>query len=132
MKLDQLQVKLRPRNHWQTIDLGMRITINNLKPLLIIGMMITLPLSLLLYSVIQEAWIACLVLFWLKPVIERPILFYISRSIFSEQVTLAQVVDKLPMLLKTDWANSYTIGRISMSRSFNEPVRMLEGLRGTT
>lgn len=130
MKLDQLQIKLRPRSHWQTIDLGMRVTLHHLKPLFVISLLVTLPLSLLLYSLIQEAWSVCLILFWLKPMIERPLLFYISRSIFSEQISLKEVFNKLPELLKKDWLHAYTIGRISMSRSFNEPVRMLEGLTG--
>jgi len=130
MNLDQLQVKLRPRSHWQTIDLGMRVTLRHFKPLLALSFIMTTPLVLLLFAITQEAWSACLLLFWLKPIIERPLLFFISRSIFAEQISVAQVMEKLPTLLKTDGLATYGIGRISVSRSFNEPVRILEGLGG--
>ena len=93
---------------------------------------IMLPFVALLYFLLQDhAWIATLILWWLKPVYDRILLHILSRSIFGETLGIREVLSAIPSLLKTGVLAHLTLLRIfDFARSFNIPVWQLEGLRG--
>lgn len=128
MKLENLQVELSPREYWQAIDLGIQVSRHHIKSLLILSMAMTSILTLLFYTISQSFAITSLLLFWFKPIIERPLLFFISRAIFSEQVSPRNIFLQSKSILSVQWLASFSYRRISFSRSFDDPVLMLEGL----
>jgi hypothetical protein len=75
-------------------------------------------------------WITVIVIWWLKPLYDRLILFVASRSLFSETPGTAQVLAALPGLMKKGLIWQLTLFRFSPHRSFTMPVWILEGLNG--
>ncbi len=130
MKLENLQIALARRNPWQATDLGLQVARQHYGPLFIISLTLTCVLSLLLWALCQNAVIACLLLFWFKPIIERPLLFFISRAIFADAPTIKQSLLSLTGGANRLWFKTLFIHRFSLSRSFNDPVVLLEGLKG--
>ena len=130
MKLENLQITLAQRTPWQAIDLGLQVARRYYKSLFIISALITSILALLLFTVSQNAVIACVLVFWFKPIIERPLLFYISRAIFSDAPSLKESLVSLTSIANRLWFKTLFIQRISISRSFNAPAVQLEGMKG--
>jgi hypothetical protein len=130
MKLENLQITLAQRTPWQAMDLGLQVARQHYKSLFIISFLVTSLLALLLFALSQNAIYASLLLFWFKPIIERPLLFYISRAIFSEAPSLKQSLLSLKGIANRLWFKTLFIHRLSISRSFNAPVELLEGLQG--
>lgn len=132
MKLENLQITLARRTPWQAMDLGLQVARQHYQSLFIISALVTSLLALLLFALCQNVIYASLLLFWFKPIIERPLLFYMSRAIFSEAPSLKQSLLSLRGLADRLWFKTLFIHRLSISRSFNAPVELLEGLQGET
>jgi len=130
MKLENLQIALAQRTPWQATDLGFQVARQHYKPMLLISLTLTCILSLLLWALCQNAVYACLLLFWFKPIIERPLLFFISRAIFADAPTIKESFFSLTGQANRLWFKTLFIHRFSISRSFNDPVVLLEGLAG--
>lgn len=128
MNLDRLQVVLKPRSTWQTMDLGITVGKHFFLPLFMISLSMTALLTAVFYTLSFDIWITILLLFWFKPIIERPILFYLSRSIFSDAPSFYQLITQMPSILFRQGLKTFTYRRIGLSRSFNDPVVSLEGL----
>lgn len=130
MKLENLQITLAQRTPWQAMDLGLLVARKHYKSLFIISAIITGLLTLILLTLSQNAVLASLLLFWFKPIIERPLLFYMSRAIFADAPTLKQTLFSLTGFFNRSWFKTLFIHRFTISRSFNAPVVLLEGLQG--
>ena len=130
MRLDKLQLVLKPRSYWQAIDLGLKVSRHYYWHLFTLSLLLTSLVLLLTLSLSQSILISALLIFWFKPLIERPLLFYISRAIFAEDITPRDVLLQIKAVLRPQWLASYSWRRISLSRSFNDPVVLLEGLEG--
>ncbi|OUS40689.1 hypothetical protein A9R00_04740, partial [Oleispira antarctica] len=90
MKLENLQIALAQRNPWQATDLGFQVARQHYGKMLLISLTLTCVLSLLLWALCQNAVYACMLLFWFKPIVERPLLFFISRAIFADAPTIKE------------------------------------------
>ncbi len=130
MKLENLQISLTQRTPWQAIDLGLQVTRRHYKNLLTISFILVCVLTLLLLTLCQSAIVAAVLLFWFKPIIERPLLYYISRAIFDDAPTVKQALYSLKGPSNKLWFKTLFVHRFSSSRSFNDPVVLLEGLSG--
>jgi hypothetical protein len=77
----------------------------------------------------DAVWIAMLVFWWLEPLYDRVVLHVLSRAVFGEVPTPGSVFGSW-----REWTRgllgALTLDRIDMARSFNLPVRQLEGQRG--
>jgi hypothetical protein len=76
------------------------------------------------------AWLPILVLWWLKPWLDRTILFTLSRAAFGQATRPADLWREQRQVW---WSQSFltlTWRRLSPWRSFTQPVYQLEGLRG--
>jgi hypothetical protein len=132
MQLDRISARIAPRTPWQAMDMGTHLYRAWWKPLTLIWLSFSLPLLLLTAWLLfngADAW-AMFLLWWLKPVLERPLLEYCARRLFSQPVTLWTLLREfhryalpglLPWLL---WR------RVDMSRAFSVPVAQLERQRG--
>ena len=74
---------------------------------------------------------APMLLWWFKPVFDRILLLILSRQLFNQPVSAAQVMTALPALLRNSGLlSALTWRRFSFSRGFNLPIWQLVQLRG--
>ncbi len=78
----------------------------------------------------NAAWIAFLVIWWLKPLYDRVVLHVLSRAVFGELQRPREVLAHAKEWLGTGLFFALSFGRFDLARSFNLPVRQLEGQRG--
>ncbi|NSL57026.1 DUF4129 domain-containing protein [Uliginosibacterium aquaticum] len=135
MDLERLSVTLRPRNHWEAIDLGVRFALSRARPLYAAWFALTLPVLAVL-TLIFALWLGeiswvLLIMWWLKPVFDRLALHVVSHAVFGEIPSLRQSLRALPGLLRNSrLLAALTWERFSLTRSIRLPVDQLEGLRG--
>jgi len=131
MDLEKVTAEIRPRRGWEAIDLGVNLVQNHALVLYKIWFTITLPLFILLTSVFNSyPLLVILVFWWLKPIVERPLLHFLSRELFGEGLNAKQCIKSFFSVAKIQWFRSLTLRRFSFTRSFDLPLIQLEGLNG--
>ena len=130
MELEKVTAKIRPRRGWEAIDLGVTLVQNHAKVLYKIWFLTSLPVFLLISIVLYSSplW-ATFCLWWLKPILERPILHFLSRELFGESLTVKQCAKDFYSVAKIQWFASLTWRRLSFTRSLDLPLIQLEGLK---
>ncbi len=131
MKAEQLQLALRPRPAYEAADLGVGMTQQAARSLV----RAYLPLALLLVAAcgatIELApWLPSLLLWWLKPWIDRTLLDIYARQAFGDETRFRdawEVRRQAPWLRLLAWL---TVWRLSPWRSYSMPVAQLEGQSG--
>ncbi|GAB3388118.1 DUF4129 domain-containing protein [Azotobacter armeniacus] len=120
---------LRPRSPWEAMDLGVLLARRHAGLLMLAWALPGLPLLALLSLLLWESpgW-ALLIFWWLKPLGERLPLFILSRALFGETPRLGETLRALPSLFRAELLASLTRRRFSLTRSFDLPVLLLEGL----
>jgi len=131
MDLEKITAKIRPRRGWEAIDLGVSLVQKHALVLYKIWFTITLPLFILLSVAFHSNPIAAVFVFWwLKPIVERPLLHFLSRELFGEGLSAKQCIKAFFSVAKIQWFMSLTLRRFSFTRSFDLPLIQLEGLKG--
>jgi hypothetical protein len=131
MQIDAMSLVLRPRSMWQGCDLGVRLLQSRLRSVFPCYLAIAVPLFLVFYGTVGIASWAPALLIWLsKPWLDRTILFALSRALFGEHTSLADVWAARREVWWSQFATTVTLRRLSASRAFTQPVRQLEGLVG--
>ncbi|RKZ75742.1 MAG: hypothetical protein DRR19_29135 [Candidatus Parabeggiatoa sp. nov. 1] len=132
MQLDRIQAIVRPRNPWESLDLGFSMVQRWWKPLYKVWFTFMLPFFIILFLLFSDfLWVAAVMIWWLKPLFDRIILYFLSHALFGEQPSIRQTVKALPSLLfNTRLFLALTIWRFDFARSFDLPVWQLEGSRG--
>ena len=131
MQLDSIAVALRPRNPWEAIDLGFGMVRTWWKPIFGAWLAVVLPVSVVIYLLCwRTPWLTPLLLWWLKPAFDRIPLYILSRAAFGDTPSIRQTLRGVLPLWRKSLLWDLTLGRVDMARSFNMPVRDLEGLRG--
>ncbi len=128
MNLDKLQVNACVRSGWQALDLGLLMARAWWRTLFLAGLMPMLPLAavlLLLFS--HKPFWALFILWWLKPFWERLPLYIASRLLFAESPGVWHSMRSLPLRDMLPWL---LWRRFSVQRAFDNPVTVLEGLKG--
>ena len=128
MNLDKLQVNACTRNGWQAVDLGFLMARAWFRPLLVATLLPMLPVAAVLLLLFRESpfW-ALFLVWWLKPFWERLPLFIASRRLFDEEADIWQSMKSFPLKDVLPWL---LWRRLSMQRAFDNPVTVLEELRG--
>ncbi len=131
MNLDQVTIEIRPRTAWEAVDLGILMAKRWWWPMMKIWFIVSAPIFLLsfLFPQDQMIWAAILV-WWFKPIYERPLLFYLSRAVFNELPSLGTTLKFFPALTFQQLFLSLTWRRLSFTRGMDLPVLQLEGLGG--
>lgn len=131
MNLTELQLKARVRTSWQALDLGVKMACRWYCPLVLAWLLpafaIYLLLGVLLYT---SPLLMLLILWWLKPLLERLPLVLLSRYIFNDQARGVFSWRALLHLYRFDLFSSLTLRRADLQRSFNLPVTVLERQKG--
>ena len=128
---DQLVIMPRPRSNWQAIDVGFRVARAHFMPLFVLWMGLSIPFFLISEAINFAGGKYGLILWWwFKPFYELPILFFLSKVVFSDTVTIKQCW-KLSLRNFGKSMMSYTgLSRLSQSRSTTAPVVFLENQHG--
>ena len=132
MQPADLAVTLRRRSAWEATDLGLAMLQRWWRPVfalhaLVLGSVVAIALTL--GWAFDRMWLAILAIWWLQPLYDRAVLHVLSRAVFGEVPGPRAVLGCAAQWLGTGLLASLTFGRFDLARSFNLPVRQLEGGR---
>lgn len=131
MRAEQLRLALRPRPAYEAADLGARMTQEARRATVRAWLPLAVGLALACGSTIEIApWLPGLLLWWLKPWLDRGLLEIYARQAFGQSTTLRDV---LAARARTSWSYALwmlTLGRLSLARAYTMPVSLLEGQSG--
>lgn len=131
MDLNRVPIAIRPRPSYEGLDLGFAMASRWFLTLWLLWLITAVPVALGVSALCyRHPFFGLLVIWWLKPLYETPILFWISRKIFGENPTVKAVASSLYSIVKPNLLLRLTIRRFSPARSFFMPVILLENLRG--
>ncbi|HEX6164933.1 MAG TPA: hypothetical protein VFZ31_16315 [Vicinamibacterales bacterium] len=127
MLVDALAVRLRPRTPNEAIDLGVRLCQSAAPAVYRCYFVAFLPvIALALASTELIGWMATMIIWWMKPWLDRTILFVLSRAAFGQPTSVGD-------LWRSQWRVwwqpilfTLTVRRLSLWRSLTEPVYLLE------
>lgn len=135
MKIEDLQIELRPRSNAQALDLGYALLRSHGRAAYQAWLGLWLPLAGMcaVLTAFQPSlvglWIT--LLWWIKPLIERAPLYVMSRKVFGANVTWLEAVRAWPRQLGGGMFSLLTWKRLfSPGRGLGQPVWQLEGARG--
>lgn len=132
MQLDRLCVELRRRNGFESLDLGFAMLRAWRAPVLRAWCITYWPVALLVSAALwAHPSAAFLVVWWLKPVLDRVLLHVYAGAMFGAAPSTRAVIRALPaLLLRSRVPAALTFHRFGMARSLLLPVWQLEGQRG--
>src|SRR5687768_1767973 len=127
MLVDTLAVRLRPRTPNEAIDLGVRLCQSAAPSVYRCYLFAGLPvIALALASIEVIGWWASMVIWWMKPWLDRTILFVLSRAAFGQDTTVADLWRAQWRVWWRPLLFTVTVRRLSPWRSLTEPVYLLE------
>lgn len=133
MQPADITVALRRRSPWEATDLGLAMLQRWWRPVYATHALVLGPIAALAIFVgwmFDAIWLAMLAIWWLEPVYDRAVLHVLSRAVFGEVPGPRQVLRSAREWLGTGVLSALTLDRFDLARSFNLPVRQLEGQRG--
>jgi len=131
MQIESIALVLRPRSTWEGCDLGVRLLQSWLRPVFTCHLAVAVPLFAVFLATNQlSPWLPALLIWMSKPWIDRTILFALSRALFGESTAPADVLRARRQVWWLHLAGTLTLRRLSLSRSFVQPILQLEGLSG--
>jgi hypothetical protein len=132
MQVDALALHLRPRSMAEATDLGVRLVQANARsvwatfvPLYAVVVLIALA------SVELAGWLPGLIIFWLKPWLDRSLLYVLSRAVFGTPTRWSDLWRDRRSVWWQQLAASLIARRLSPWRSYTQPAAQLEGQRGS-
>ncbi len=131
MNLDRIQIKPRLRNAWEAIDLGFIMARTWWQSLMLVWLVPALVVFTVLSLLLPDNnLIAFMLTWWLKPLFDRAPLYIASRRLFGESVGVIETFRILHKLYRTDMLAWLIWRRLSLTRSFDMPITVLENLKG--
>ncbi len=131
MDLNKVSVVIRPRNAWEGVDLGFAMARQWFFPLWGLWLLVAVPLLVLLVVLFPEpAWLPLLLAWWLKPLYEPPLVFWMSRAMFGARPARRDMSRRWWRTIRPQLFANLLWRRLSPNRSFYMPVAVLEGLTG--
>ncbi len=131
MQLERVAVVLRPRNEWESLDLGFRMARQWWRPIWGVWLALYLPTGAVLLLAFENKLYAWLVLWWLKPLFDRAVLHATSRAVFGDPCGVVATLKSAREWLRPGLLWALTLGRIDFARSFTAPVSTLEKQTGS-
>ncbi len=131
MQVQGLVVNLRLRGMHEAADLGLRLAQENRS-----AWRLFLPPWIVLCAIAlcypgSNGWVPWLLLFWSKGWFDRILLFCHSRAVFGEATGWRDLWAARRQVLFSDWLATLTWRRLSPWRAYTQPIRQLEGQRGS-
>ncbi len=132
MDLSRITINLRPRTPWEGADLGFALARSEFLRLWLLWLASALPLYLVVAMLFfSEPMLVALLTWWFKPLYEPPLLFWLSRRIFGERLGFSEMRRHWWRATRPQLFANLTWRRFGTARSFNMPVALLEGLKGS-
>jgi len=131
MKVDAIRLDLRPRGMFEAADLGVRLVSAHLRSVWtscapVYAFVLLVAATMLPFGI---GW-TLLTVMWLKPWLDRSILFVLARAVFGEETRFADVWAARRAVGWQGLLGALTVRRLSPWRSYVQPVLQLEGQRG--
>ncbi|RZL03152.1 MAG: hypothetical protein EOP36_05805 [Rubrivivax sp.] len=131
MRIDALTVELRPRAMAEAADLGVLMVQTHARSVWRTCAPVFAVVLVLALSTIEVApWLPGVMIFWLKPWLDRSVLFVLSRALFGQDTTFADLWQARSTVWWSQWPRTLTFRRLSPWRSFTQPIYQLEGQTG--
>ena len=129
MQIDAFAVRLRPRTPLEAADLGVRLCQSAARSVYPGYAIVAIPVIVLALASREIAtWLPSVVLWWVKPWLDRTILFILSRAAFGQQTGPWDLWKAQRQVWWGQFIFTWTIRRFSLWRSLTQPVYQLEGL----
>lgn len=113
----------------EAADLGVRLCQRAARSVYPCYALVALPVMILALASFEIAsWLPSLLIWWAKPWLDRSILFVLSRAAFGQPTAPADLWHAQRQVWWRQWLFTWTIRRLSLWRSFTQPVYQLEGL----
>ncbi|UXI68032.1 DUF4129 domain-containing protein [Tahibacter amnicola] len=133
MQLEELTIAVRRRAPWEAADLGIALVRHHARAIWVSWIIATLPVALAFMAVgalLDQMWIASVLLWWFKPAFDRVPLFVLSRAVFGETPSLRQTLESAR---RWGWSGIWPWllwRRLNPARALLLGVDLLEGLTG--
>ena len=128
MRVDNIALRLRPRTAWEAADLGVRLCQHASRDVYVCFAAVSVPVVMVALALVEVAdWLPPVIIWWLKPWLDRTILFVLARAAFGRRTTLADVWRERRQVWFEQWWHTLTFRRLSPWRAFTQPVYQLEG-----
>jgi hypothetical protein len=128
-----IAITLRRRSPWEAMDLGLTMLRQWWRAAYCAHALVFVPLVAAIIVAGwagERLWLALFLVWWLEPLYDRAVLHVLSRRVFGEVPAWRQIWPQRAQWLSTGLFGALTFGRFDLARSFNLPVRQLEGQRG--
>jgi len=132
MQLDKITIETRVRSAWSAIDLGICLARRFWLRSVLLYLTLAIPVFglILLASPSPESLWPYFILWWFKPIFERPILHMMSRELFSEPMSYRKVINEFWLWIKPAFFWVTTWRRLSIYRGMSAPIMLLEQPKG--
>jgi hypothetical protein len=128
MQVDALAVRLRSRTQLEAVDLGVSLCQRAARSVYACYGVAALPVTAIAVGSYELAhWLPTIVIWFAKPWIDRTILFVLSRAAFGQTTGPAALWRAQRDVWWRQWWFTLSVRRISLWRSFTQPVYQLEG-----
>ncbi|TXI92007.1 MAG: hypothetical protein E6Q34_06790, partial [Burkholderiaceae bacterium] len=140
MRLDLLQLDLRPRTNAQALDLGFALLRANAARVYLVWLSLWIPLVLLSFAISYVIFgqskdgltYGFILAWWLRPWLERAPLFMLSRQVFGEQVGYLETLKAWPKQLGGGFLRLFILRPFAAGRGLYQAIWQLEGARKST
>lgn len=127
MQLNKLIIETRLRTGWSSIDLGFILARVFWSRAFLLYLLMAVPIFLLTRLISDVSSILpYVILWWCKPLFERPILFFISRELFSQRTNFKQTLFNIREWLMPGIFLVLSVRRLSVLRGMYAPITLLE------
>jgi Domain of unknown function (DUF4129) len=127
-----MSVRLRPRNAWEALDLGLELVRSNALAIYKAWLSAYVPVAIVVFALLWDSpfW-ALATMWWLKPAFDRVALAVVSRRLFGEAARTREILRSVPSVLwRSGIVGALTWRRLDLARSLHLPVYQLERLSG--
>jgi len=134
LRLTELAVELRRRTPWEAIDLGLSMMQRWRRAVYVPHLIVSgafMAFAILSAWLVERPWVAVLLIWYAKPLYDRVVLYVLSRAVFGSLPRPREV-----LAAWREWLGSGLFAALffrwwpDLARSFNLPVRQLEGQAG--
>ncbi len=132
MRVEGLAVTLRPRSQSEACDLGLALVRTHARSVWRCFAPVYAVVALLaLCTVDTAAWLPILIVFWLKPWLDRSLLFVLARAVFGEPTRWADLWRARGHVFGGQLLRTLFWRRFSPWRAYTAPIEQLEAQHGS-
>jgi hypothetical protein len=132
VQVDAFAIRLRRRNTLEAADLGVRLCQTHLKSVYACYWVTLAPIAAFCLASFEFAsWLPTLALWWLKPWLDRTVLFVLARAAFGQRTRVRDLWQAQRQVWWGQLLRTLTTRRLSPWRSYTQPVYQLEGQSGS-